>query len=310
MPRHLQVGISPPWGLFEETPESQRSLLGAIADAGIDHIFVADHVSFRGGHGTDGPIALAALSGIEPRLGLSLGVYLLALRHPVVAARQIATLAEAAPGRISLGVGVGGDDRAEFAACGVDASTRGSRTDSALEIVRGLLDGQSVTWHDRHFDLDAVSIRPTPKSPVPIVIGGRSDAALNRAARLGDGWLGAWCSPGRLKDGIAQVEAEALVSRKLPLPDQWMHGVQLWAGVGTDPDDGRRHVAKGMAEFYQMPFEPFEPYTPVGTAADIAEVLAPYVEAGATTLNLAPVGADRHTEIATVAEVKALLLSG
>ncbi len=304
----LRVGITPPWGLWRETPETQRVRLRSIADAGIDHLFLADHVSFRGGDGTDGVVALAALSGIEPRLGLSLGVWLLALRHPMVAARQIATLAEAAPGRVTIGVGVGGEDRAEFEVCGVDPSSRGRRTDAALEIVRRLLDDEPVTWHDQFFDLDDARIRPAPRPRVPFVVGGRSDAALDRAGRLGDGWLAAWCSARRLAEGIERVE-RAAVHRTVPRPDPWAHGIQLWVGVGTDPAVGRRHVAEGMEQFYKMPFEPFERYTPVGTAEDIAAFLVPYVDAGATTFNLAAVGAERDEEIQTIAEVRRLLVN-
>jgi len=307
MSSDIRVGISPPWGLFDLAAGERRSMLASIADAGIDHLFVADHVSFRGGDGTDGPVALAALSGIEPRLGLSLGVLLLALRHPVVAARQIATLAEAAPGRVSVGIGVGGEDRSEFDACGVDPSTRGRRTDAALEIVRRLLDGERVSCHDEFFDLDDVAILPTPHPRVPFVVGGRSDAALLRAARLGDGWLAAWCSPRRLAEGIAQVESAALTERRIAAPDCWSHAIQLWVGVGASPAEGRRHVADGMRDFYKMPFEPFEKYTPVGTAPEIAEFLLPYVQAGARTFNLAPVGSNRRSEIETIAEVRRLL---
>ena len=83
----LRIGITPPWDLAELAPAEQRARLGAIADAGIDHLFTADHVSFVGGNGIDGPVRLAAMGGIEPRLGLYLGVFLLYLvthfiRHP------------------------------------------------------------------------------------------------------------------------------------------------------------------------------------------------------------------------------------
>ena len=91
----LEVGISSPWGIFNDTAAERAEVLRSIADSGIDHLFIADHVSFRGGNGNDGLVHLAALSGIEPRLNLYLGVFLLALRHPMVAARQVATLAEA-----------------------------------------------------------------------------------------------------------------------------------------------------------------------------------------------------------------------
>ncbi len=296
------VGISPPWDLWRETPERQRALLARIADGGIDHLFVADHVSFKGGNGSDGLVHLAVLSGLEPRLDLVLGVFLLALRHPVVAARQIATLAEAAPGRLTVGVGVGGEDRSEFLACGVDPATRGRRTDAALSIIRPLLAGEAVSWDDDLFQLDRVRVRSGVREPVPIVVGGRADAALVRTARHGDGWLGAWCSADRFAAGVARV-AELAPERAEP----WLHGLQLWVGVGRDASEGRRHVAEGLEGFYKMPFAPFERYTPCGTAADIAAFVRPYVEAGATMLNLTPVGPNREAEIDTMAEVAALL---
>jgi alkanesulfonate monooxygenase SsuD/methylene tetrahydromethanopterin reductase-like flavin-dependent oxidoreductase (luciferase family) len=90
----LQNGLSAPDDLSRFDPDTQRSALAAIADAGIDHVLAADHVSFIFGSGIDGPVRLAALGAMEPRLVLHPGVVLLALRHPLVAARQIATLAE------------------------------------------------------------------------------------------------------------------------------------------------------------------------------------------------------------------------
>jgi len=294
--------VSLPWGLWGLPPGEQRALLGRIADAGIDHVFTADHVSFRDGSGMDGLVTLAALSGLEPRLGLQVGVYLLGLRHPMVAARQIATLAEAAPGRLTVGVGVGGDDRHEVEVCDVDPSTRGRRTDAALCLVRALLSGETVDGDGEFFQFRRGRIRPVPEPAVPLVVGGRSDAALERAGRLGDGWLAAWCSPRRFAEGIGVVET-AGAGRAAA----WQHGLQLWLGVGASPEEGRSHVAETMERFYRMSFKPFERYTPCGTATDIAEFLQPYLAAGATTLNLTPCGPDRNTEIEAAAEVKRLL---
>lgn len=300
----LRVGISSPWNLFESPVESQRAQLDTIVDAGIDHIFMADHVSFRGGGGNDVLVHLAALAGLEPRLGLYAGVYLLALRHPMVAARQITTLASIAPGRLVMGVGVGGEDRHEFEVCGVDPATRGRRTDAELAIVRRLLDGETVDWHDEFFDLDEAVIRPRPSVPVPFVVGGRSSAAIERAGRVGDGWLAAWSTPERFAQGVAQASAAAeAVDRTV----NWRHGYQIWVGIGADPADARTHVAAAMTNFYGMPFEPFERFTPMGTAEQVAEALLPFVEVGAVDLNITPCGPDRDVEIAAVAEIKALL---
>lgn len=298
----LQVGISTPWDLPSLSPTEQRHRLAAIADAGIDHVFTADHVSFHDGSGMDGLVRLAALSGLEPRLDLYLGVYLLALRHPVVAARQIATLAELAPGRLTVGIGVGGEDRHEFEVCGVDPATRGRRTDAALSLVRELLAGETVDGDGEFFDFDDARILPTPSPSVPLVVGGRSNAALERAGKFGDGWLAAWCSPRRFAEGIEIVESVGADRG----PD-WRHGLQLWIGVGTDAEDGRVHVSRRMAQFYKLDFDAFAKYTPTGTAEQIAEYLYPFVEAGASTLNLTVCGSDPHLEIETVAEISQLM---
>jgi alkanesulfonate monooxygenase SsuD/methylene tetrahydromethanopterin reductase-like flavin-dependent oxidoreductase (luciferase family) len=298
----LEVGISTPWDLWGLAHEHRRTRLARIADAGIDHVFTADHVSFHDGSGIDGLIHLAAMSGLEPRLGLHVGVYLLALRHPMIAARQIASLAQAAPGRLTVGVGVGGEDRHEIEVCEVDPTQRGRRTDVALGLVRSLLDGQTVDGDGEFFDFTAGEIRPTPAPRVPFVVGGRSDAAVRRAGRLGDGWLGTWCSPSRFAAATALAE-EVGADRDVV----WRHGLQVWIGVDARREAARHHVATAMEGFYATGFERFERYTPYGTAEQVAEALAPYLDAGATTLNLTPCGPDRDTEIELTAQVKRLL---
>lgn len=298
----LTVGVTPPWDLWQLDPGEQRARFAAIADAGLDHVFTADHVSFRGGHGIDGVVRLAALSGVEPRLGLHLGVFLLALRHPMVAARQIATLAESAPGRLVVGVGVGGEDRHEIELCEIDPTTRGRRTDVALDLVRRLLAGDEVDGDGEFYRFERGRILPVPAPPVPLLVGGRSDAALDRAGRLGDGWLATWCSATRFGEGVQRVEALA-PDRRRP----WQHGLQLWAGVGRDADEGRRHVSAAMERFYRVPFDAFERYTPVGTPDQIADFLRPYVQSGVSNLNLTPCGPDRTSELAAIAAVADLL---
>jgi alkanesulfonate monooxygenase SsuD/methylene tetrahydromethanopterin reductase-like flavin-dependent oxidoreductase (luciferase family) len=298
----VRVGISTPWDLWRLPHDERRGRLALIADAGVDHVFTADHVSFHDGSGIDGLIHLAAMSGLEPRLGLHVGVYLLALRHPMIAARQISSLAESAPGRLTVGVGVGGEDRHEIEVCEVDPTERGRRTDVALGLVRALLDGDTVDGDGEFFDFTGGVIRPTPDPRVPFVVGGRSDAAVRRAGRLGDGWLGTWCSPSRFAAATALAE-EVGADREVA----WQHGLQVWIGVDATRDSARTHVAGAMERFYATGFERFERYTPYGTAEQVAEALGPYVEAGATTLNLTPCGPDRETEIEITAEIKRLL---
>src|SRR3954447_9094854 len=130
------------------------ALTAAIADAGIDHATVGDHISFEHGNGADGLIQATALLASHPSLSVQTGVYLLALRHPAVVARQLATLCSIAPGRLTFGVGLGGDDPRELELCGVDPRTRGARMDEALELLLGLLRGGPVDFAGRFFAVD------------------------------------------------------------------------------------------------------------------------------------------------------------
>jgi alkanesulfonate monooxygenase SsuD/methylene tetrahydromethanopterin reductase-like flavin-dependent oxidoreductase (luciferase family) len=288
---------------MQSGPLAQRqALLARVVSSGLDHVFVADHVSFYGGFGMDGLVQAATLLASHDTLRVQIGVYLLALRHPVPVARQIATLCDSAPGRLVLGVGVGGEDRHEVEVCGVDPATRGRRTDEALVALRGLLSGEPCTLHGEFFDFDAALIRPAPQPPVPIVIGGRSGAALRRAARHGDGWLGVWCSPARYRQVVQQIEALASAAGRSGVG--WQHGLQVWVGVDDDAARARARLASAMQSMYRIPFERFEKYSPFGEPKRIADFLAGYVEAGCTSFNVMTVAASTERAIDAVAAVK------
>jgi alkanesulfonate monooxygenase SsuD/methylene tetrahydromethanopterin reductase-like flavin-dependent oxidoreductase (luciferase family) len=254
----------------------------------------------------DGLINAATLTALSPRLKVCVGVYLLALRHPVPVARQLATLAESAPGQLILGIGVGGEDRNEIAMCGVDPASRGRRTDEALAVVQGLLQGEPMDHEGEFFRFERGWIRPKPATPIPFVIGGRADAALERAARYGDGWLGVWSSARRFADVVAQIDARA---SELGRPRPGLHGMQVWTGVDDDRDRARARLAKRMESFYRVPFERFEKYSPYGTPAEIADFLEPYAEAGCELFNVMPVAASEEAGIDAVAEIRRRLLS-
>lgn len=263
--------------------EKQRILQEVHAN-GIDHLFMADHVSFRNGSGTDGFVEVAALSQLHEQIGVMISIYLLPLRHPLPVARQLATMAKIAPGRMMFGVGVGGDDRHEIEVCGVDPRTRGKRTNESLTIIRKLLTGEKIDFNGEHFDLQQAEIRPVPETAIPIIIGGRSDAALARAGLFGDGWIGVWCSTKRYAQALQIVTDTAQQAGRADT--DWMHGYQPWVGLAADRATARKVVKAQMESFYKVPFEKFERYTPYGTAADVAEQLAAYGEAGCRLFNV------------------------
>jgi alkanesulfonate monooxygenase SsuD/methylene tetrahydromethanopterin reductase-like flavin-dependent oxidoreductase (luciferase family) len=192
-------------------------------------------------------------------------------------ARQLSSMSERYPGRLTLGVGVGGEDPHELAICGVDPRTRGRRMDESLGLLRALLGGSPVTHHGEFFDLDDAVIMPAPEPAIPIIVGGRSDAALRRAGRLGDGWIGIWNSARRFEEATAMIDDVAAASGRQDVA--WQHAMQVWCGIGNDPAEGRAVLAPTMEGFYGVPFGRFERYSPCGTPEAIAEFLAPYVSA-------------------------------
>jgi len=162
----IRVGIFAPVGQFAAPAGQRDALLSHIAESAVDHICVNDHVSFFVGAGADALIDAAALLTRYPDLPCYVALYLLPLRHPVLVARQLASIAELAPGRLMFGVGIGGEDPHEFEICGVDPRTRGRRMDESLEILRSLSDGKPVSFDGEFFSIRDAQIVPAPSSPI------------------------------------------------------------------------------------------------------------------------------------------------
>jgi alkanesulfonate monooxygenase SsuD/methylene tetrahydromethanopterin reductase-like flavin-dependent oxidoreductase (luciferase family) len=301
------IGFATPVGFWRSSFDEKQATMRQLDAAGIDQVYMADHVSFRDGSGTDGFVEIAALSQLHPSMRVMISVYLLALRHPLPVARQLATMSTVAPNRVMLGIGVGGEDRHEIEVCGVDPRTRGRRTDESLMLLRELMTGEPVTNAGEFFDVEDAQIRPAIDPPMPLLIGGRSDAALHRAARLGDGWIGAWCSVRRFSEALEIIETTADEYGRGGTP--WRHGYQPWVGVADTAEEARALVAAEMEAFYKVPFEAFEKYVPYGTAAEVAGALRPYVDAGCSVMNLKVVAADGDASIAGAAEIADVLKS-
>jgi alkanesulfonate monooxygenase SsuD/methylene tetrahydromethanopterin reductase-like flavin-dependent oxidoreductase (luciferase family) len=290
--------------LAQHSPAERRRLLAYAAQAGLDHLHIGDHVTFHGGYGWDGLINAAALLNLQDALPVQMGIYQLPLRHPTVVARQLSTIHESHPGRLVFGVGVGGDDPHEMRACGVDPRTRGKRMEEGLQILRGLLSGRAVTFAGDVFELDEVRIEPAAPD-LPILIGGRSDPALRRTGRYGDGWVGIWTSPERFAASIARVVEEADRAGRGDVA--WQHNMTIWCGLGSDPDRAGRALRTAMESVYRLEPDVFTRWCPAGRPADIAEFVAPYLEAGATTVSLIARGQDFAETVESVAEVRRLI---
>jgi alkanesulfonate monooxygenase SsuD/methylene tetrahydromethanopterin reductase-like flavin-dependent oxidoreductase (luciferase family) len=283
-----------------------RRLIARVEAAGLDHLAVGDHISFRSGAGADGLLAASTVLGVSERLATNTAVYLLPLRHPVLVARQVADISTRAPGRFIFGVGIGGEDRHEVEVCGVDPSTRGRRMDECLQAIRKLLTGQPVDFEGEFVTLAQAQIIPPVAATIPIVVGGRSDAAIRRAGRYGDGWFGIWVSARRYEQATTQMqEAARDAGRDL---FEWTNALNVWCGVDRSADTARSHVAQAMEAFYGLPYSTFEKWSPAGSPKQLADFLVPYLAAGCSVINLIINGPSAEAEIEAAAEIRQRLL--
>ena len=302
MASEIRVGLNPPNSKLVVDFERTRALLDDIVDAGIDDIHVCDHVSFHGGIGFDALINASALLAMHPDIVVSTTVYLLPLRHPVAVARQVSDLTRLAPGRLSFGVGIGGEEPEEYRSCGIDITTRGRRMNEALDVLELLLQGEPVSFRGEFYDLDQVHVKPKVEQHVPIIVGGRSNAALRRTATHGDGWVGLWSSPSRFAAATERIEKVAADVGRADI--DWQHAMFVWCGLGSNAEHA---LATEMSGLYDLPFSAFAKYCPTGNAREIADFLLPYVEAGCRQFHLAAVAEDDQQRIEIAAEVKDLL---
>ncbi len=260
-------------------------------DSGFDAVWVGDHLHVPSPV-YDSTVVLSAVAATTSRVRLGFGVMLLGLRQPAWVAKQLTTIDALAPGRLLLGIGVGGEFPAEFEALGLNVKQRGRLLDQALAELPDWLEGRSTP-----------ALSPTISALPPIWVGGRSDAALRRAARIGDGWLCTWMSAERIQQ-TRQSLAELAAAHGRPAPR-----VGLAISVHVDANEGRaREAAEDYTQaMYGMPFEKVAKYTPVGSAERVAEQLASYAGAGVEEFVLTPLTGEPLGQIPPLTEVREIV---
>ena len=228
---------------------------------------------------------MAALAGRTRRLRFGMNVVSLALRDPVLLAKQCATIDVLSEGRLLPAFGIGSPLGPEWTALDIDTKTRGRRTDESLEIIARLWREDSVDFEGRHYRLKSASISPKPVQPdLPMWIGGSSDAAIRRTAKYGTGWQGGGET---MEDAIRVVAA---IKQALPEAgrsiDEDHYGASFPFYFGA-PD---ATVAKAMDAYAKRtgrnPYKQFA----VGDANTILERVGQYVAGGVHKFILRPVG--------------------
>jgi probable F420-dependent oxidoreductase len=282
--------MAPGVGVFLSThaPDVQFALARRVEELGFDSLWTGDHVSFH--HPLyDSLTLLATYAGITTRVKLGSAVYLLALRHPTIAAKITSTLDVLSGGRLIFGVGVGGENPKEFEACGIPHRERGARVTEGIDVVRALWRDTPASFKGRFTEFDGVSIDPKPLQPsVPIWIGGRSDAALARAGRQGDGWVSYVVQPERYAQSVAKIRMAAAASgRSL---DGFVAAHLTFITIGREYESAERVWVERLSRRYAQDFGPLaRKYGVIGTAEQCAEQIHRFIAAGCGYFLLNPI---------------------
>jgi alkanesulfonate monooxygenase SsuD/methylene tetrahydromethanopterin reductase-like flavin-dependent oxidoreductase (luciferase family) len=295
-------------------PEPDRHWLAAVERLPIESVWQGGHILPPTGTG-EAITRLALMSAWTERVRVGTAILLLPLYHPVIVAKQLADLDSRTGGRVSVGIGVGGEFAHEFESVGVPVKERGPRTDEAIGVLRALWRGGPVTHHGRFFDLDDVELRPVrppgtdaaagrPGGP-PLIVSGRREPAMRRAARMGDGWLPYLYSPNAYARSVTTIEAEARAIGRDLADFEWM--AYIYCSIRRDGDRARSDVAGFLGGAYgNKPGGMLERIAPAGTPEQVAARLQEYVDAGVRHFVISPAAAEDTLEVVTLAAEEVL----
>jgi probable F420-dependent oxidoreductase len=284
--------------------EAARGIAQLATRHGYDSIWTGDHVAFPM------PILdpfqqLAQIAAYCDDVTLGTSVYLLPLRHPVLAAKQVASLDQLCDGRFVFGVGIGGEFPAEYAACEVPHGERGARLSASLPILRALVRGEPAKGDGRFYHFPETVLAPAARQDggPPFWCGGRAPAALRRIGRLGDGWISYVVTPERYREGLSRIAAAAEeAGRRL---ERFGTSHLLFARIDADYETSLEHANAHLSHRYAMDFRSAtERYAALGPPTSVAEKVNAFREAGVRHLILDMTGPaqDREDQLQRFAE--------
>lgn len=265
----MEIGVRIPHTGARASPDLVRKWCTVADEAGFGSLWAVDHVvmpqrvdSLYDLPRTPATIAddavadllapnfelmttLAFVAAVTTRIKIASGIAVLTIRNTVLAARQLATIDRYSGGRLLVGTGVGWL-KEEADVMNMPWDRRGARADESIALLRAIWTApeQHVEFHGEFWDIPPMDPEPRPvQQPIPILVGGHSDAAIARAVRLGDGWITAVMSPDRLADMLPVLHAAA--DRHGRAPSSIPVYCQSGRG-GATLDDVRRYQELGV----------------------------------------------------------------
>jgi probable F420-dependent oxidoreductase len=253
-------------------PKQMIPLAQAAEEAGYDGFSVPDSICYPRASDTHYPytgdgnreflegkpfietfMLMGMLGAVTTKINFNTFVVKLPIRHPVLVAKQLTSLAYMLEGRIHLGVGLSPWPE-DFAVTGTEWKTRGKRLDEMIEIIRGLQGGEYFGYQGKHYEIPALKLCPVPSQPVPILIGGHAEPALRRAARVGDGWMHGGGPKEKLDDLLDKLQRYR-VEYGTDKKDFQIHVIDMGAftldGVKRLEDRGVTDCVVGFRDAYQ-----------------------------------------------------------
>ncbi|MGW5222812.1 LLM class flavin-dependent oxidoreductase [Nocardia sp. NPDC004085] len=271
----------------------------------------AEHVGFDSVWAGDSPVTrpradpllvLAAAAEATERITLGTAVLLPALRHPILLAHQLATLDRMSNGRVIAGMGGGFPTpatEAQFAALGVEFTSRVARMAESIDAMRRLWSGESVSYRGEHFGFADVRLAPPPSRPggPPIWLAGSGGPALRRVARLADGWL-------PYPTEAATYAAELDVIERAGPARPVTRALYATLCLDEDPEKARERLQASIQGYYNAPLGFIASVQAVfaGTAREAADWLAGYAAAGARHLVIRLATADHDASLEQFAD--------
>jgi len=284
----IKIGIG--FGLSRlglPSPETIVAYAERAEDLGIDSIWLSDHIVSRQPH-LDIACVMALFAARTTRIKMGPSVLTLPARDPVQVARTYATLDYLTGGcrRVIMAVGLGSDPR-DCLACGIRPEERAGRMEEGVEVLRKLWSGTNVSHHGRFYQFDDVTIEPRPAhGALDIWIGGRSDVALRRTAKYGDGWFPSFVAPEEFKAGMEKLITYG-AQRNRPI-DAGEAGVVILTYASHDRSRAAA-VADAVYESFRLPADTMASRCAFGTPEECVEKIRGYVAVGCSKFVLFPI---------------------
>jgi len=267
----IQVGVVAPVTADE---------VNVLEQMGADSFWVGGHLASP--NPSPEPLVwLARLAEQSQQAAIGTATLVLPWYPPAIAAKQIADIDRASGGRVILGVGAGGEYADDFVAAGVPRAERGARLDESIDLLRRLWTAESIDHDGQHFRFEGLRIHPPPAQVggPRIIVTGRKDPAIRRAAVRGDGWMPYLYSPERYQRSVLEMQSLADENGRELVGFQWM----LYAMVSVHDNAGlaREQAIQFLGGIYRRdPSDYIDRVAVIGSTAQVVDKLSEFAQVG------------------------------